>query len=256
MPPRHHHSRLISLLVLVCVTTLVAEAALQALARSVTAFERVIFPDIPMILPDPQLVRRGNPRFFDHDARGFRNPSVMTRADIVAIGDSQTYGVSVEAAEAWPQVLARLSGCVVYNMGVSTYGPLHYTEMARDAASFKPHLLVVGIYFGNDLLESWQRYLRDPSRYPIPDAILRPAMQLENETPLRRRVIDFYTRGAERNDAADIPWLSSPRRFLSENSALWGFFRAVKLRLVGSPASILDRSFASAVGALTQEQLA
>ena len=246
----------LGILALTLATAALAEASLQVLARSVTSFERVIFPHVPMMIPDPQLVRRGNPKFFDHDEHGFRNPKGVTRAAIVTIGDSHTYGVSVQASEAWPRVLERLSGCRVYNMGVSTYGPLQYTELARDSTRLQPRLIVVGIYFGNDLSESWQRYLADPTRYAVPDALLRPATELENESPLRRRVIDFYTMGAGRDLKPNGMIVSSARQLLSDNSALWGFFRAAKLQLVGGPATTLDRSFQSAVSSLTPQQLA
>src|SRR5262245_46686266 len=44
------------------------------------------------------------------DSWGYRNKSVPTSADIVAIGDSHTYGNNAPMADSWPYVLARLTG--------------------------------------------------------------------------------------------------------------------------------------------------
>src|SRR5262245_13635308 len=44
------------------------------------------------------------------DAWGFRNRSVPEAADIVAIGDSHTYGNTATMEDSWPYVLGRLTG--------------------------------------------------------------------------------------------------------------------------------------------------
>ncbi len=38
--------------------------------------------------------------WWEHDARGFRNPSAPDSTTIVALGDSHTYGTSVSSEEA------------------------------------------------------------------------------------------------------------------------------------------------------------
>src|SRR2546421_1234104 len=73
---------------------------------------------------DPQLGMRVVPYATGHDANGFRNASVPPKVDIVALGDSQTWGVNVHKDDAWPQQLEKLSGHSVYNMGVGGYGPI------------------------------------------------------------------------------------------------------------------------------------
>lgn len=50
-----------------------------------------------------------------HDRRGFRNATALRRADVVVLGDSQTWGVDATLEEAWPQQLVRLTGHSVYN---------------------------------------------------------------------------------------------------------------------------------------------
>jgi hypothetical protein len=97
-----------------------------------------------------------------HDANGFRNGSVPTHADIVAIGDSQTWGQNVTIGDAWPQKLSELSGTTVYNMGTNGYGPIEYRVLTEEAIRFTPKVLVVGLYFGNDLWDAYHvAYSRD-----------------------------------------------------------------------------------------------
>src|SRR4030095_14915524 len=46
-------------------------------------------------LPDERLGSRPNPSYPGHDSKGFRNPRVPAKADVVALGDSNTYGANV-----------------------------------------------------------------------------------------------------------------------------------------------------------------
>src|SRR5260370_897219 len=50
------------------------------------------------------------------DKWGFRNPKVPQTTDIVAVGDSHTYGNTARMVDSWPYVLGRLTGRQVYNM--------------------------------------------------------------------------------------------------------------------------------------------
>src|SRR5579863_4877603 len=50
------------------------------------------------------------------DAWGLRNPKVPETADIVAVGDSHTFGNTATMEQSWPYVLAKLTGRSVYNM--------------------------------------------------------------------------------------------------------------------------------------------
>ena len=91
-----------------------------------------------------------------HDALGFRNLAVPARADIVAIGDSMTYGVSASFNASWPQQLGGLLGVPVYNMGLGGFGPLQYLHLAQGMAkALKPRVMVVGFYFGNDMMDAY-----------------------------------------------------------------------------------------------------
>ena len=85
------------------------------------------------------------------DEWGFRNPGVPERADVVAIGDSHTYGNTATMNDSWPLVLGRLSGQRVYNMGLGGYGPNQYFALFESRAlSLKPRLIIVGLYMGDD----------------------------------------------------------------------------------------------------------
>jgi lysophospholipase L1-like esterase len=107
----------------------------------------------------------------DWDANSFRNARVLTQADIVAIGDSQTMGWNATREEAWPMVLGSLASASVYQMALAGYGPVQYAYLAERAISLQPKLVIVGFYFGNDLYDAkgmayesdvWKD-LRDPN---------------------------------------------------------------------------------------------
>jgi hypothetical protein len=89
-----------------------------------------------------------------HDEWGFRNPRRPQTADIVCIGDSLTYGVAALASESWPADLGRLRNETVYNMALGGYGPIQYLHLMRTLApKLHPKIIIVGFYFGNDLLD-------------------------------------------------------------------------------------------------------
>jgi hypothetical protein len=85
------------------------------------------------------------------DRWGFRNRKVPETADIVAVGDSHTYGNTAKMEESWPYVLGRLTGRQVYNMGLGGYGPNQYFYLSStEALSLKPRMIIWGLYMGDD----------------------------------------------------------------------------------------------------------
>jgi len=121
---------------------------------------RLVFDPIdflkPRRLPDDVLRYRIEPGTGAHDSLGFRNKSVPAGAEIVAIGDSHTYGVSARASESWPSALGRMTGKTVYNMSLGGYGPAEYLYlMENEALKLHPKFIVVGFYLGNDLMDSF-----------------------------------------------------------------------------------------------------
>jgi hypothetical protein len=103
------------------------------------------------------------------DKWGFRNPKVPETAEIVAVGDSHTYGNTARMVDSWPYVLGRLSGRQVYNMGLGGYGPNQYFYLSKNKAlTLKPKMIIWGLYMGDDFenafsitygLDYW-KYLR------------------------------------------------------------------------------------------------
>jgi lysophospholipase L1-like esterase len=107
------------------------------------------------LVSDPQLGVRIPANSPGHDANGYRNAAGRQQADIVALGDSQTWGVNVQAVDAWPQQLEKIVQRPVYNMSVGGYGPVQYWQLIPKALSFSPKVIVVGLYFGNDLYDAY-----------------------------------------------------------------------------------------------------
>jgi len=142
---------------------------------------RLVFHPVDYLLPqltaDPYLGHRLAPGTGGHDDWGFRNYAKPDSAGIVAIGDSMTYGMAAKSNESWPAALAELTGSSTYNMGLGGYGALHYLYLFRERAmELQPRVVIVGLYFGNDLLDvlnlaygndNWSDY-RLPGR-PLPD---------------------------------------------------------------------------------------
>ncbi|MGA8151670.1 MAG: hypothetical protein WB952_12020 [Terriglobales bacterium] len=92
-----------------------------------------------------------------YDAWGFRNPKVPDHADIVAIGDSHTYGNTARMEDSWPMVLGHMTGRTVYNMGMGGYGPNQYYYLLKTKAlNLKPRLIICGLYMGDDFENAYQ----------------------------------------------------------------------------------------------------
>jgi len=102
-------------------------------------------------LKDPVLgmtIAPGSPGF---DRWGFRNPAVPERVDVLALGDSHTFGNTAKMDEAWPSVVQRQTGLTVYNMGLGGYGPNQYYQLLTTRGlSLHPKRVVLGLYMGDD----------------------------------------------------------------------------------------------------------
>jgi len=108
------------------------------------------------LVDDPVLGQRIAPGTSGHDALGYRNAKVPAKARVVAIGDSHTYGVSAPRDGSWPQQLSGRLGEPVYNLGLGGFGPLQYLHLARTTArELEPKVMVVGFYFGNDIVDAY-----------------------------------------------------------------------------------------------------
>jgi hypothetical protein len=91
---------------------------------------------------------------FTTDSRGFRNRREMEQADIVLIGDSYIEGHYVSDEQTCAEVLDRLTGLSVANLGVAGYGSLQELEVLQHyALSLNPRLVAWFFFEGNDLYD-------------------------------------------------------------------------------------------------------
>ena len=96
-----------------------------------------------------------------HDILGFRNLGIPNTADIITLGDSQTYGIGEPLENNWPSQLGDelvQSGqkqSTVYSMAVGGWAGVQYLDMFPKAALLNPDVVVVAFYSGNDPLESF-----------------------------------------------------------------------------------------------------
>ena len=127
-------------------------------------FRREDYRSQEFMLKDPVTRVRPRPLHPDlgglgpHDLLGFRNLSVPNVADIVVIGDSQTYGNNAWLEQNWPSVLQRSLAeprPSLYAMAVGGWGAVQYLDMFQYAMAFLPRVVVVAFYTGNDPLESF-----------------------------------------------------------------------------------------------------
>lgn len=155
-------------------------------------------------IADERLGHRPNPAYPGHDARGWRNAFALAHADVVVLGDSQTYGNNAPPNEAWPQRLTVHLRRSVYQMAHGGYGPAHYVPLLDEALTLRPKVVLAGYYFGNDIYDSYWfvyrvgsvfgKYKRSPPN-PILDALatndprLRAAIaEAESRDPKHLRV--------------------------------------------------------------------
>ncbi len=113
------------------------------------------------------------PNAWGHDANGFRNPHIPEHADLVTLGDSQTWGINAAYDQTWPFVVGDLSGQSVYNMASIGFGTVEYWVLLDDAlVDLAPKTVIVGFYFGNDLYDTYESiYHFEPyAAYRDPDA--------------------------------------------------------------------------------------
>ncbi len=93
------------------------------------------------------------------DLLGFRNHSIPNRADVITIGDSQTFGNNAMLSRSWPYAMLNHMDDFkpkVYSMAVGGWGPLDYLLAFKSAIKFKPKTIVVAFYTGNDPIDSYK----------------------------------------------------------------------------------------------------
>ena len=118
---------------------------------------------LDFFISDPFVKSRAKPFLADlggagpHDLLGFRNLAVPNKAEVIAIGDSQTYGNNAVIWKNWPHNLQLLlpQGVSVYSMATGSWTALQYYYAFRKALYFSPGVVVIAFYTGNDSLEAY-----------------------------------------------------------------------------------------------------
>lgn len=113
-----------------------------------------------------------------HDLLGFRNRAIPHVADIITIGDSMTYGNNAPIDLNWPNRLANYLHLQpqyrLYNMSVGGWGAIEYLEIFNKALKFKPKMVIVAFYSGNDPIDSFKKaYGNDKYQYLRPHKNLK-----------------------------------------------------------------------------------
>ncbi len=135
------------------------------------------------LLNDPVMLVRAPPLYPDihglgpNDILGFRNRFVPTVADLVTIGDSQTYGNNALLEQSWPGWLGhvlKMKDLVIYNMSTGGWSAPQYLKAFEYAARLQPNVVIVAFYSGNDPTESFTlAYGNESWSFLRPDPHLR-----------------------------------------------------------------------------------
>jgi hypothetical protein len=148
--------------ILLVFATLVSAIALEQLALGIEKYDglqaddastRLAHKASTTTISDDRLSLRLRGGLPGHDSAGWRNPAAPQRAEIIAIGDSQTWGINATWEETWPERLHVLSNRSVYSMALGGYSASQYLFLAEDALRFEPKDVIVALYFGNDFFE-------------------------------------------------------------------------------------------------------
>ena len=89
----------------------------------------------PVLVRDEILGIRLPGKSGGHDKWEFRNAKVPETAEIVALVDFHSYGNTAKMNEAWPKVLARLTGKNVYSLAMGGCGPNQHYYLLRTKRS-------------------------------------------------------------------------------------------------------------------------
>ncbi len=217
-----------------------AELLIQIVCLISIDMKDIVFPykKAPLYLQDKVLGHRPNPLFFEHDKNGFRNIVIPKTIDIVAMGDSQTYGIGVRIDKAWPQQLQSMSKLNVYNMAFGGYGPAHYLLLIEEACKLNPKLIIVAMYSGNDLYDGFHLVYDKNILFNMKTSnnkIMNSINQLENIETLDEKSYRTGDRvSPKKQNKKDHKYHNNNsqcielRYFFANNCGIYGFLRALK----------------------------
>lgn len=243
----------IMILIMVVLTELILHAAGWISPQLRTMIFKYSAPSL--IVESELLGRAGNPKHPDLDRNGYRNNKLKKQYDVIALGDSHTFGASVSRNEAWPNRLNADAPYSVYNMGLGGYGTVHSYLQYEQAAEMSPDVVLVAVYFGNDFFDNFAiDYSRDLFGLNS-DEIRVEIDALESEQTIAEQVSTLFRMGeVPPSDEGDTA--TGLRKFISDNSGIYGLLRAIKDMATAPPRgpSILSHDYDEAAAALTEEQ--
>lgn len=195
-------------------------------------------------IPHERLGLIGNPAFPEHDNKGFRNPEVPAKVDLVALGDSQTYGSSVKPEHSWPRQLENIIVETTYNMAYGGWGPPSSLILWDAAIAFEPKIVIATFYPGNDLYDAFNavykrnEFVELKSSDPQVQERVRNYEELEPLDERIRRIQNYLWMTPK---TSMKPWnyvetdetrtVFSIKRLLSTKSKLYGLLRRTRYEL-------------------------
>lgn len=189
----------------------------------------------PAIILDPRLGFRPNPAYPGHDRNGFRNPDIPPKPTIIALGDSQTYGTSVEPDDPWPRQLERTLGTSVYSMAFGGYGPTHSLVLWDDAVAMKPATIIEAFYVGNDFFDAFNHVYNNGQlpEFKNDDSHVQERVRAEEQAePIEGYVTRMFRMGAPVGTSPATPASASLVRSILQHSNIFSLVRRAKYELV------------------------
>jgi hypothetical protein len=174
-------------------------------------------------LPDQELGFRMTPIYPGNDAWGFRNRGVPDRCDILAIGDSMTYGFAAPADKCWPRQLEDLTGKTVYNMSCGNYGPCEYDILVDRGLVLSPKTIILCLHTGNDMSEAYRTVYAEKRSQKFAtgsEAVNNALIEAEAKKSFSAAHAQFAPHSPDRDGNTIRMWLST-------NSAVYGLMRSV-----------------------------
>ena len=151
---KNNFANLSLLLISIIFSVFVAEIGLRIVLPKITDESFSIKKGDKLLIPDNEISHILHPsEEFGIDYNGFKNNSVLDKYDIVAMGDSHTYGMLNGVS--WVDSLEEKTQKDIYNMGVWGYGFAQYYHLIDKALSFNPKLVIIGLFMGNDIYDAY-----------------------------------------------------------------------------------------------------
>lgn len=221
------------------ISLLLCEFALQ-LGSSLSPFLDSLTRSTPIsrFLIDPRNGYVGNPSFPEHDEWGYRNDRRPANAKIITLGDSWTFGTTIERDSVWPAILSRLLDKDIYNMAMGGTSPINYLQSFYQSLELQPNIIILSLYLGNDFFVTNRHLhmdLADVVFGDIPDNIVQQAIRANSKSPFNSSLYNIRC-GKPESGTVNEPEVkhekSRIRVWFSMHSRLYGLLRSLKDQIV------------------------